>query len=217
MIVSPSILSANFNFLLTEIAKVNNAEYLHIDVMDGHFVPNISFGTIAYKNLRSYTEQIFDVHLMIDNPLFYAEIFSKSGADIITFHLESKDYPFEVIKKIKSLGKKVGISIKPKTDVKELLPYLELVDMVLVMSVEPGFGGQKFMPMALDKIAYLAEYRKEKGLKYLIEVDGGINQETAEQCAKVNVDIVVAGTYVFKAENPRQVVAELQAIKWDIL
>lgn len=216
MIVAPSILSANFNNLLIEINKVSNAEYLHIDVMDGHFVPNISFGTIAYKNLRAYTKQVFDVHLMIDNPLFYAESFSNSGADIITFHLESKDNPLDVINKIKFLGKKVGISIKPKTDVEKLIPYLELVDMVLVMSVEPGFGGQKFMPMALDKIKYLDSYRQKKNLKYLIEVDGGINQETAKQCAKVNTDIVVAGTYVFKAENPYQVVSELQAIKWDI-
>lgn len=180
MIVAPSILSADFNNLLEEVNKINNADFIHIDVMDGHFVPNISFGTCVYKNLRKYTKQVFDVHLMIDNPLFYAQSFAESGADIITFHLECKNDTIEVIDKLKSLNVKVGISIKPKTNVEVLLPYLDKVDLVLVMSVEPGFGGQKFLPNALDKIKYLSDYKKKMNLSYIIEVDGGINFETAK-------------------------------------
>lgn len=212
MIAAPSILSANFNNLQEEINKIKNSQYIHIDVMDGHFVPNISFGTIAYKNLRSITNQVFDVHLMIDNPLFYCESFIKAGADIITFHLECLDDINECINKIKNLNVKVGISIKPNTSVQSLLPYLDKVDLVLVMSVEPGFGGQKFMPMALDKIEYLYNYRKNNNLNYIIEVDGGINYENAVLCKKRGVDAVVCGTYVFKSSNPQKTIEELKAL-----
>ena len=178
--------------------------------MDGHFVPNISFGTCVYKNLRKYTKQVFDVHLMIDNPLFYAQSFAESGADIITFHLECKNDTIEVIDKLKSLNVKVGISIKPKTNVEALLPYLDKVDLVLVMSVEPGFGGQKFLPSALDKIKYLSDYKKKMNLSYIIEVDGGINFETAKMCKECGVSAVVCGTYVFKSSNPYQTIEELK-------
>lgn len=212
MLVAPSILSANFNNLLEEVKKVERAEYLHIDVMDGHFVPNISFGTIAYDNLKGLVDMIFDVHLMIDDPLFYAESFSKK-ADIVTFHYECKNDTLEVINKLKSLGVKVGISIKPKTNPELLLPYLSLVDLVLVMSVEPGFGGQKFMPNAIDKIKYLDEYRKSNNLNYLIEVDGGINYENALLCYKAGCDICVAGTYIFKAKDIDKTILDLQNIK----
>ncbi|OLA07312.1 MAG: ribulose-phosphate 3-epimerase [Coprobacillus sp. 28_7] len=210
MIVAPSILSADFNNLLEEVNKINNADFIHIDVMDGHFVPNISFGTCVYKNLRKYTKQVFDVHLMIDNPLFYAQSFAESGADIITFHLECKNDTIEVIDKLKSLNVKVGISIKPKTNVEVLLPYLDKVDLVLVMSVEPGFGGQKFLPNALDKIKYLSDYKKKMNLSYIIEVDGGINFETAKMCKECGVSAVVCGTYVFKSSNPYQTIEELK-------
>ena len=206
MIVAPSILSADFNNLLEEVNKINNADFIHIDVMDGHFVPNISFGTCVYKNLRKYTKQVFDVHLMIDNPLFYAQSFAESGADIITFHLECKNDTIEVIDKLKGLNVKVGISIKPKTNVEALLPYLDKVDLVLVMSVEPGFGGQKFLPSALDKIKYLSDYKKKMNLSYIIEVDGGINFETAKMCKECGVSAVVCGTYVFKSSNPYQTI-----------
>jgi len=215
MKVAPSILSADFNYLLDDVKKVECSDYLHIDVMDGHFVPNISFGTTVYKNLKKHTNIPFDVHLMIDDPIFYAEDFVKSGADYLTFHYESKCKPIEVINKFKSLGVKVGISIKPKTDPKEIIDYLPLVDLVLVMSVEPGFGGQSFMPNALDKIKYLYDYRKENKLNYLIEVDGGINYENALACHKVGCDIVVAGTYVFKSSDPVKTIKEMQKI-WDI-
>ena len=212
MIVAPSILSADFNNLLEEIKMINNADFIHIDVMDGHFVPNISFGTCVYKNLRKYTKQVFDVHLMIDNPLFYAQNFAECGADIITFHLECENETIKVINKLQSLNVKIGISIKPETEVEALLPYLDKIDLVLVMSVEPGFGGQKFLPNALEKIKYLSDYKKKNNLNYIIEVDGGINLDTATQCRECGVDAVVCGTYVFKSPNPYQTIEELKAL-----
>ena len=215
MKVAPSILSADFNHLLDDVKRVECADYLHIDVMDGHFVPNISFGTTVYKNLRKNVTIPFDVHLMIDDPLFYAEDFVKSGADYLTFHYECKNNPIDVINKFKELGVKVGISIKPKTKPEEIKDLLPLVDLVLVMSVEPGFGGQSFMSNALDKIKYLDEYRKDNNLNYLIEVDGGINYENALACHKQGCDIVVAGTYVFKSNDPVKTIKEMQEI-WDI-
>ena len=196
MLVAPSILSANFNNLLEEVKKVERAEYLHIDVMDGHFVPNISFGTIAYDNLKGLVDMIFDVHLMIDDPLFYAESFSKK-ADIVTFHYECKNDTLEVINKLKSLGVKVGISIKPKTNPELLLPYLSLVDLVLVMSVEPGFGGQKFLWDCAEKISWLNTIRQEKKLSFLISVDGGINNETGLFVLQKGADIIVSGSSFF--------------------
>lgn len=212
MLVAPSILSANFNNLYEEVKKVETADYLHIDVMDGHFVPNISFGTCVYDNLKGKTNLPFDVHLMITNPLFYAESFAKK-ADILTFHYESNDDVLKTINKIKSLNTKVGISIKPKTDPKVLIPYLYNIDLVLVMSVEPGFGGQKFMEDSLEKIAFLNKYRQENHLNYLIEVDGGINLENAKKCADKGCDICVAGTYIFKANDILNTINELKQIK----
>ena len=212
MKVAPSILSADFNNLLEDIKRVECADYLHIDVMDGHFVPNISFGTTVYKNLKKFVKIPFDVHLMIDDPLFYAEDFVKSGADYLTFHYECKNNPLDVINKFKELSVKVGISIKPKTSPEEIVKLLPLVDLVLVMSVEPGFGGQSFMSNALDKIKYLDNYRKENNLNYLIEVDGGINYENALSCYKQGCDIVVAGTYVFKSSDPVKTIKEMQEI-----
>lgn len=212
MLVAPSILSADFNHLLEDVKKVECADYLHIDVMDGHFVPNISFGTTVYKNLRGLVNIPFDVHLMIEDPLYYAESFVKAGADYLTFHYESSSDPLKVIEKIKSLGVKVGISIKPKTNPNEIEKLLKLVDLVLVMSVEPGFGGQSFMPSALNKIKYLYDYRKQNNLNYIIEVDGGINFENAKLCHDAGCDMVVAGTYIFKSNNPVLTIKELQEI-----
>lgn len=199
MKVAPSILSANFNNLLAEINSCKGASYIHVDVMDGHFVPNITIGACVIKNLKNETKVPLDVHLMITDPYKYAPDFAKAGADIITFHYESDSDIKETIKLIKDLGCKVGISIKPKTSVDVLKPYLKDVDLILVMSVEPGFGGQSFMPCALEKIETLAKWKKDEGFDYLIEVDGGINKDTSLLVSKAGCEIVVAGTYIFKA------------------
>ncbi|MDD2258461.1 MAG: ribulose-phosphate 3-epimerase [Bacilli bacterium] len=201
MHISPSILAANFNDLYNDVKdlKKMGCNYLHIDVMDGHFVPNISFGPVVYKGLKKQLDMIFDVHLMIDNPRFYAAKFVEAGADIITFHLEAVKDSYEMINYLKQLGVKVGISIKPKTNVESIEKYLPFLDIILVMSVEPGFGGQTFMESAIEKIQVLNDLRIANKYTYLIEVDGGINQENASLCKNAGCDIVVAGTYIFKA------------------
>lgn len=211
MIVAPSILSANFSNLLKEVKDVEKcgAAFLHIDVMDGHFVPNITMGPVIYKDLREKTDIIFDVHLMIDDPSKYAEAFINAGADVLTFHYEAAENPKKIISYIKSFGIKAGISIKPNTDVKVLDDLLSDVDLVLIMSVEPGFGGQKFIDTALDKIKYLSNLKTEKGYDYLIEVDGGINYETASLCAEAGCDVVVAGTYIFTNTDRNKIIKDL--------
>ena len=209
--VAPSILSANFNNLIEEIKSVDNAKYLHIDVMDGKFVPNITIGPLVMKNFKKeINNMVMDVHLMIADPVKYAPEFAKAGADIITFHYEAVKFAEVAIEEIKKLGVKVGISIKPLTDINVLDDLLDKVDLVLIMSVEPGFGGQEFIPSALDKIRYLAKARKDKGYKYLIEVDGGINKETAKLCAEAGVDILVAGSYIFKSNNRKALIEEIE-------
>lgn len=211
MIVSPSILSADFSRLLEEVKDVERcgATFLHVDVMDGHFVPNITIGACVLKTLKGKTNMVMDVHLMIDDPLKYSKDFKDAGSDYITFHYEAVNDVLETIKGIKELGVKVGISVKPNTDVKVLDPYLNLVDLVLVMSVEPGFGGQKFMPSALNKIKYLSEKKKENNYSYLIEVDGGIDLTTAVPCKESGCEVVVAGTAIFKAESREKVIEGL--------
>lgn len=207
--VSISILNANFLYLEQEILKAKELgiKYLHFDVMDGHFVPNISFGAPVLDSIKHKFGLINDVHLMISDPLKYIEDFVKAGADIITFHyeaLESDEKRWEVINKIKSFNVKVGMSIKPKTDVKVLLPFLNDLDLILIMSVEPGFGGQKFMENALDKIKFLSLEKNKNGLKYLIEVDGGINSLTFKKCSDFGVDICVIGSYLYKSSNMKE-------------
>jgi len=211
MIVAPSLLACDFSNLEKEAREVVNygAKYLHIDVMDGHFVPNITLGPVIYKNLKGKIAAVFDVHLMITDPKFYAKAFIDAGADILTFHYEAVNNVSDVIKHIKELGCKVGISIKPNTDIKVLDPYLKDVDLVLVMSVEPGFGGQKFIPSAIDKIKYLKMQKEMHGYQYLIEVDGGINYETGKMCADAGVDILVAGTYIFASNNRKETIERL--------
>lgn len=215
IIVAPSLLSANFNSLKQEIKRVEEAgaEYLHFDVMDGHFVPNISFGLPVLKDIASSHNMINDVHIMISEPEKYAKKFIENGADILTFHLEACDDEKQVNRVIDIIhenGGKAGLSIKPNTDVKSLLPYLDKLDLVLVMSVEPGFGGQSFIPSALDKISFLRKTIDEKGLKTLIEVDGGINEETGKECAEVGADILVAGSYIFGHEDIKERIDSLR-------
>ena len=209
--VAPSILSANFNNLIEEIKSVDNAKYLHIDVMDGKFVPNITIGPLVMKNFKKeINNMVMDVHLMIADPVKYAPDFVKAGADIITFHYEAVKFAEPAIDAIRELGVKVGISIKPLTDINVLDDLLDKVDLILIMSVEPGFGGQAFIPSALDKIKYLADKRKQKGYNYLIEVDGGINKETAKQCIEAGVDILVAGSYIFSSNNRKALIEEIE-------
>lgn len=203
-LISPSILSSDFSNLGEDTVKMCNAgaDMLHIDIMDGHFVPNISFGPAVTKSIRPLTDITFDVHLMISEPLKYIDEFVKAGSDIITFHLESDDEPLEVIKKIKSAGKKVGISIKPKTPAKDIFPYLKDLDLVLVMTVEPGFGGQSFMEDMMPKLKEIREEAKRQGLDNLIlEVDGGISDKTIKTAFDNGANAFVAGSYLFKKED----------------
>lgn len=212
-IVAPSILSADFSKLLEEIKSVEEAEFLHIDIMDGHFVPNITIGPLVVNSIKNKVDMIFDCHLMISNPLKYAIEFIKSGAHYITFHIEALNNHEEVIELINLVHENnclVGISVKPNTDVKVLDPYLELIDLALVMSVEPGFGGQSFMECSLYKIKYLSEMKKKNNYKYLIEVDGGINEKTADLVKSAGVEVIVAGTYVFKNEDRKKIISDLK-------
>ena len=208
MKISPSLLAADFARLDRELAKIEagGADWLHLDVMDGVFVPNIAFGLPVIQSLRPVSRLTFDVHLMIQNPIRYVEAFQKAGADYLTFHLESEGDPGKTIEAIHRAGMKAGISIKPGTPVERLLPYLPGLELVLIMSVEPGFGGQKFMPESLGKIA--AVRAAAPGIH--ISVDGGINGETGALCRKAGADVLVAGSYVFGAENPAAAIARLK-------
>ncbi len=214
-IVSPSILSADFNHLGDDCRMVLDAgaEMLHYDVMDGHFVPNISFGVPVLKSLhKGLPDAFYDVHLMISHPLEYAEPFIKAGATLYNFHLECEDDIQETLDKVKSLGCKVGLTIKPNTSPEALLPYLDQLDLVLVMSVEPGFGGQKFMPSALEKLRWLKAEREKRGLHYLLEVDGGVDATTAPLCVEAGADVLVAGSAVYGAKDPAEMVRRLAAL-----
>lgn len=214
-VVSPSILSADFAHLGSDCRAVLDAgaQMLHYDVMDGHFVPNISFGMPVLKSLhKALPDAFYDVHLMIDDPLTYAEPFAKAGASLITFHLECGCDTAATLARIKALGCKTGLSVKPHTSVQALFPYLDQLDLALVMSVEPGFGGQKFMPMALDKIRALREEIDRRGLSCLVEVDGGVDAVTGPACVEAGADVLVAGSAVFGAADPAAAVAGLKAL-----
>ena len=201
--LSPSLLSADFSQLNRDINIVAQAgaQCIHLDVMDGVFVPNITFGAPVIKALRKVSDIVFDVHLMIIDPIKYIDDFCKAGADIITFHVESISDPAKTIEKIKMNNVKAGIVIKPHTTVKAIEKYLDMVDMVLVMSVEPGFGGQKFMPHTLDKVKELAGIKKDKNLNFEIEIDGGIGINNVREVIEAGVEVVVAGSAVFGAED----------------
>lgn len=204
--LSPSILAANFSSLGEEIAKIKDADYVHIDVMDGHFVPNITFGPGVVKCIRKTTELVFDVHLMIENAEKYVDDFLNAGADIITVHYES-NMDYEYIKnKVKEKGKKLGLSIKPKTDVSVLKDYLSDLDMVLIMSVEPGFGGQKFMEESLERIKKVRQMDKDID----IEVDGGIGLDNVKKVVDAGANVIVAGSAVFGAKDVSKTVLEFK-------
>lgn len=202
-ILSPSLLSADFTRLDREIkiCEENNVPYLHVDVMDGMFVPNISIGIPVVKSIRKATNLVLDVHLMIVKPERYIEAFAEAGSDIINIHYEATEDPITVIKKIKSLGKKAAITIKPKTSYKEVIHLAEYVDMFLVMSVEPGFGGQSFIESTLKNVEGLAEYKASKGYEYDIEIDGGINIENVTRPLDAGANIIVAGSAIFGKED----------------
>jgi len=206
-IVSPSILSADFADLKNQVKLVvdSGAEYVHIDVMDGHFVPNITIGPCVVESLRPYTTAVFDVHLMIENPEKYVESFVKSGADIVTVHLEAVKDMDEMIKFIRSLGVKVGVSINPETDVEKLLPYGEKIDMALIMTVHPGFGGQSLIEECLDKVKIL----REKFPDLDIEVDGGIKPSNVKLAVDAGANVIVAGSAVFYADDPKNVIKQI--------
>ena len=201
--VSPSILSADFSNLGEDIRRLEDsgADMIHVDVMDGHFVPNLTIGPPVIKSLRKYSKLPFDVHLMIDPVHKYIKDYSDAGADIITFHPEATKNISETINLIKSLNKKVGISLNPDTEINAAEDYLDQIDLILIMSVYPGFGGQKFISEVIQKIRDLDKIRAEKNLEFKIEIDGGINFKTSKIAIEAGVDILVSGTTVFKENN----------------
>ena len=201
--ISPSILSADFSQLSNEIKRLEEggADMIHVDVMDGHFVPNLTIGPPVIKSLKKHSSILFDVHLMISPVHKYIESYSDAGADIITIHPEATDDLNSSILKIKELNKKVGVSLNPETKIDIILNVLDKIDLVLIMSVNPGFGGQKFMPEVLDKIKELKKIQKEKSIDFDIEIDGGINFENSKAAIEAGANILVSGTTIFKSNN----------------
>lgn len=209
MKIAPSVLTANFTKLAEEIKSIESADLIHIDIMDGIFVPNISFGPAITKQINDLSNINLDVHLMVLNPLDWVEKFAFDKVEYITVHFESNNF-LEAINKIKALNKKVGITIKPNTKVSEIKDYLKVVDLVLIMSVEPGFGGQKFITSSLNKVKELVDLRIKNNYNYVIEIDGGVNGETASLVKEAGVDIAVVGSYLFNQENRKKTMEDLR-------
>ena len=209
--ILPSILSADFANLERDVKELEQIgiDMFHIDVMDGNFVPNISFGFPIIEAIRSKTDKIFDCHLMIARPEEYVERFCNAGCDMVSFHIEATNHADRVIQIIKNSGKKAGIVLNPQTSIESVKYLLPKLDYVLIMTVNPGFGGQKFIPEMLDKIEELAKIREEKGYSFLIQVDGGVNVETSKLCRDKGADLLVCGSFLFGAENKEKTLGEL--------
>ena len=214
-ILAPSILSADFKVLgeQMKLTEDNGAKYLHFDVMDGMFVPSISFGMPVLKSIHNATDQVMDAHLMVQEPIRYVEAFKEAGADIVTIHLEACEDVNATIAKIRECGMKVGLSINPETDVKEVVPYLEEVDMILVMCVHPGFGGQKFIPESLDKIRAIRVMLNEKNLETDIQADGGVYVENVREVLDAGANVIVAGSAVFRGDAGENTAKFMEILK----